>query len=247
LNEILRRAYRIDSRDVDLHGLCRPSSLLGMMQELATEHSALLGISRDVMLERYNSVWLVVRSWYRLDQPIRYEQTLTIDTWTRGVTGAVSYRDFDLIVDGQRVGEAVTSWVLADIDTRAIGRMSKMPEVVGAAVPETVKTVKLAKPAVPGELRQLTTRRVQYSDTDINGHMNNTRYVDVACDAVGFETMHGQYLAEVQVNYSRECFAGDTLQILGASEPENSRFFVRGADADGTSHFDTVLRFQKIP
>lgn len=245
MNEILQREFSIDSRDTDLHGLCRPSALLGILQEMATEHSAVLGISRDTMLARYNCVWLLARLWYRLDRPIYHDQRLTVQTWTRGASGAVSYRDFDLFVDGARVGEAVTSWVLADIDSRSIQRMNRLPEIVSCAVPPAVKTKKLARFSMPGDMAELTTRRVQYSDTDINGHMNNTRYVDVACDALGFETMRGRYLAEATVNYSRECFAGSTLHILG--KEDGGAYYVRGADAGGASHFDTVLRFAEIP
>ncbi len=245
VNEIIEREFLVDSRDTDLHGLCRPSALLGFLQEMATAHSEVLGISRRVMLERHNSIWLLARLWYRLDRPVLRDQTLTVRTWTRGATGAVSYRDFDLLVGDVRVGEAVTSWVLADVDSRSIRIMSKMPEVVGAAVPACVKDKKLSRFPMPKDLSELMRRPVYYSDTDINGHMNNTRYIDVACDAVRFDRMAGQYLSEVMVNYSQECLPGDTLCILGKQEGET--WFIRGADGAGAAHFDTALRFAPIP
>lgn len=244
MNAILQRDFFVDTRDTDLHGLCRPSALLGYLQEMATAHSEELGISRRVMLERHNSVWMLARLWYRLDEPIRRDQTVTIKTWTRGANGAVSYRDFDLLVGGRPVGEAVTSWVLADVDSRSIQRMGKMEEVVRAAVPERVKDRRLSRFPMPKQLDELMLRPVCYSDTDINGHMNNTRYVDVACDAVHFERMAGEYLAEVMVNYSRECLPGSTLRVLGKHEGET--WFVRGADDEGAAHFDTALRFSPI-
>ena len=245
MNETLTRQFFVDSRDTDLHGMCRPSALLGMLQQMATEHAAYIGLGRGELLKKYHCVWLLARTWYRLDKPIYHDQQLTITTWSRGVTGAVSYRDFDIFVNGERAGEAVTSWVLADIDNRSLLRIHKIPEVVNVVRPETVKMKKLSRLPMPKEMTELTTRRVQYSDTDINGHMNNTRYVDVACDSIEFETMQGSYLAEVQISYSRECFAGSLLHILG--KEEDGVFYVRGAAADGTDHFDTVLRFAKIP
>lgn len=245
MNEILQREFLVDSRDTDLHGLCRPSALLGYLQEMATEHSEVLGISRRVMLERHNCVWLLARLWYRLETPILRDQTLTVRTWTRGASGATSYRDFDLFVGDERVGEAVTSWVLADVDDRSIRRMSRMEEVVNAAVPACVKERSLSRFPMPKDLTELMTRRVYYSDTDINGHMNNTRYVDVACDAVRFDGMRGSFLAEVMVNYSRECLPGSELHILGKCEGET--WFVRGADEADAAHFDTALRFAPIP
>lgn len=225
--------------------MCRPSALLGMLQQMATEHSVYLGLSRDELLEKYHCVWLLARTWYRLDQPLYHDQQLTISTWSRGANGAVSYRDFDLFVDGKPVGEAVTSWVLADIDSRTLLRMHKIPEVVDVARPETVKTKKLTKISMPKDLEELTTRRVVYSDTDINGHMNNTRYVDVACDAIGFEAMQGKFLAEAAISYSRECFVGDLLHLVG--KEENGSYFIRGTDGSGADHFDTLLQFKEIP
>ncbi len=245
MNEILQRNFHMNSTDADLHGLCRPSALLAMLQEMATEHSVILGISRETMLERYNSVWLVARLWFRLDRPIFHDRDITITTWTRGATGAVSYRDYDLSVDGEPVGEAVASWMLTDIDNRTIQRMNKLPEVVQAAVPEQVKSVRLARPSMPKDLTEWMIRPVRYSDTDINGHMNNTRYIDVACDAVGFDRMHGHYLSEALISYSRECFAGSDLHILG--QAEDPRYYIRGAADDGATHFDTILTFSQIP
>lgn len=244
MNEIMYRDFTVDSRDTDLHGLCRPSALLGFLQEMATAHSEVLGISRRVMLERHNCVWMLARLWFCLERPICRDQTITVKTWTRGANGAVSYRDFDLLIGGERIGEAVTSWVLADVETRGIQRMSRMQELVEAAVPACVKDRKLSRLLMPKELDELMTRRVLYSDTDINGHMNNTRYVDAACDAVRFDQMRGHFLAEAMVNYSRECLPGSCLHILGRQE--GGTWFVRGADETGAAHFDTALRFAPL-
>ena len=155
MNETLTRQFFVDSRDTDLHGLCRPSALLGMLQQMATEHAAYIGLARDDLLEKYNCVWLLARTWFRLDKPIYHDQQLTITTWTRGATGAVSYRDFDIFANGERIGEAVTSWVLADIDNRSLLRMHKIPEVVNVVRPETVKTKKLSRPPMPKDVQSV--------------------------------------------------------------------------------------------
>ena len=106
--------YTVDSRDIDPWYRCRPSGLMGMLQEAATQAACALHVSRDEMLERYNSFWMLARLWYRLDVPLSWGDTVHIRTWHRGGRGASTYRDFDLFVNGQPVGEAVSTWVLAD-------------------------------------------------------------------------------------------------------------------------------------
>ena len=61
--------YMVDSRDIDPWYHCRPSGLMGMLQEAATQAACALHVSRDEMLERYNSFWMLARLWYRLDSP----------------------------------------------------------------------------------------------------------------------------------------------------------------------------------
>ena len=46
--------YTIDSRDTDPFNQCRPSALLGLLQEAATEAAVALHVSREETLERYN-------------------------------------------------------------------------------------------------------------------------------------------------------------------------------------------------
>ena len=43
--------YTVDSRDIDPWYHCRPSGLMGMLQEAATQAACALHVSRDEMLE----------------------------------------------------------------------------------------------------------------------------------------------------------------------------------------------------
>ena len=61
---------------------------------------------------------------------------------------------------------------------------------------------------MPKDLEDAGSRRIGYSETDINGHANNTRYADYACDTVHFEELAGRYVRELQITYSAECLAG---------------------------------------
>ena len=55
------KEYLVDSRDIDPWYHCRPSGLMGMLQEAATQAACALHVSRDEMLERYNSFWMLAR------------------------------------------------------------------------------------------------------------------------------------------------------------------------------------------
>ena len=120
----------VDSRDVDGWGRCRPSAVLGYLQEAATLAAEDGGFGREKTLE-YHAFWMLARIWFRLDRPLRWEEKVTVRTWHRGSKTALMYRDFDLLAGGVPVGEAVSAWVLAGVEDRKLLRLSQMRELEG--------------------------------------------------------------------------------------------------------------------
>ena len=237
----------IDTRDVDGRSLCRPSALLGYLQEAATLAAETRGFGRDVLMARYGAFWMLARIWYRLDRPLRWGETLTVHTWHRGGRGASMYRDFDLFVDGKAVGEAVSVWVLVQGEDRKMLRLSQIPELEGTQGGERNKDKLLTKLRIPGDMELAERRLMHYSDTDINGHVNNTRYADFACDAIRADLLpEDRFVASVQLGYTAECCPGEMISMLTAREGEEC--FVHGIDESGKSRFDARLILgQDIP
>jgi len=114
----------IDSRDVDGKGVCKASALLGHLQEAATQAAEHGGFSREVITREHGAFWMLTRVWYRLERPLRWEEELTIRTWHRGGRAATLYRDYDLYVGREPVGECVSAWVLARQSDRQLLRLS---------------------------------------------------------------------------------------------------------------------------
>lgn len=238
--------YTLGARDIDPFGQCRPSALLGILQEAATHAACALHVSREETLAAYNAFWMLVRMWYRLDRPLGMGETLTVTTWHRGGRGASTYRDYDLCVDGVRVGEGVSTWVLADQDTHKLFRMSGVREFAGTDGGELCKDKLLGRVSLPRELARAQRRQLRYSDADVNGHVNNARYADFVCDALHMERLGaGQFVSSLQVGFLHECRPGETLELwVGQGEGTH---YVHGTGEAGDSRFDAALTLSPLP
>lgn len=235
----------IDSRDVDGLGRCRASALLGHMQEAATQAAETGGFGREIVTEKYNGFWMLTRVWFLLSRPLMWGEDLTIRTWHRGAKRASMYRDYDLYVNGLPVGEGVSVWVLADRDTRRLVRLDRIGEFEGTDGGSLCKSVLLQKLRCPEELTESGKRILYYSDTDINGHVNNTRYADFACDAVRQDMLPPErFLSRMQIGYLAECRPGEIL-TLEAGEQEQGKY-VRGVDKNGSPRFESELIFSQV-
>lgn len=245
MSTFLEMDYTVDSRDVDLFGMCRPSAMLGILQEAATRASMALKVSGPEALEKYNALWMINRIWVELDSPVRWNDRLLIRTWHRGASGASSYRDFDIYRDGVRIGQAVTSWVLVYADTHKLMRMKDLAEFEGTDGGELMKDIKLRRASQPDSWDESAPRPMRYSDTDINGHINNTHYADFACDALHLEeVMKGKFFREFQFDYTGECMAGETIRVDTAVRGD--LLFAKGEGADGSRRFDCALTLEHL-
>lgn len=230
------KTYSIAAGDVDCFDCCRASALLTYLQDAAGQAAMAFGASNYQMIEKYRHCWMVVRTHYNLDLPLHMGDALTLKTWHRGGSKPLMYRDFDLSVNGRSAGQALSIWVLVNVADRSISRADRFPEFAGTDGGALIRDTKCPKVKLPTELRFVEERRLHYSDTDPNGHVNNTRYADFLCDAAGLlDAPAGSYVRELYLSYTKECRAGEVLTLLSAREGE--RRFVLGQDEAGEARF----------
>lgn len=241
--KVYEKTVGISSRDVDGCGHCRASALLAYLQDASAEHTVLCGCDRREMMERYHVFWMLARIWVRLDRPIRWLDSLTIRTWHRGGKGVFVYRDYDLLVNGEVVGEAVALWVLPDFDTRKLlnTRHVEIPGLIHSAngLPPKEKTL----PALRAQKDMIVAERreMRYSDTDVNGHVNNTKYADFCCDLLRLDRRGlNTFWSELAITYHAECMPGELL-TLGHSETGEAHF-IHGETDQNQVKFDAKLR-----
>jgi len=141
-------------------------------------------------------------------------EALDITTWASPVRHMLSQRNY-LLADagGLSLGRAAGSWALVDRETRAMvdwtGRLDAFEtEVTGLEPP---------RPAAPEKLEPQFSRvfTVPASWLDMNGHMNNTRYFDLAQTCIAPEA-DGLVLKTVRAAFLSEALAGDALTVSWA-------------------------------
>lgn len=196
----------------DLMGTWRPSAILEVMQEVAGAHSTLLGLGRGTLLDQ-NMVWIVTRAEVVMDRYPIIGETITVETFPMPVRRWFFPRYYIFRDEsGAEIGRAGTLWALLDINTR---RMSR-PDAVTALLPDNSDlAAPLGLPATVAEVSGTVQHAAYlpvYTDIDNNFHVNNTRYMDWACNALGVEVLEKQCLARFDVNYNMEIRPGQEVR-----------------------------------
>ena len=212
MDYIYRETFHIAGNAVDRFNRLRPSALLDMMQQVATNQCALLALDWDTMAAK-GLCWVVTRQQVQILKPVSGGSTITVETWP-GITSRVAYPRSTIGYDeaGNEVFRAISLWVLMSITDRKM----VLPGKSGLDFSGIERGCELAVPGslMPAKLEGNAVRQVVYSELDVNGHMSNTRYLDWMMDLLPASFHAGHMLEEFTVTYLNEATEGQQM-VLG--------------------------------
>ena len=207
---IYAQEFRILSSDVDLSRSLRLSTLFTRIQEAAIAHTIELGVPRQKTLDR-GLLWVVTQYRARFTRLPQYDEDVRLLSWP-GKTMHLFFPRYFRLEDreGNALAEISSLWSLMEASSRRI----VFPEEYDITILETVTGRELP---LPGRIRREETDEeipffVPYSYVDLNGHMNNTRYFDLAADHMP-APLQTRRPAELTAEYSGEARLGDTLSL----------------------------------
>ncbi len=236
----MEREFELEIGGVDERRMARPSTIVGMMQELATCHAEELGLDKAAW-ETSRAFWVLSRLKYHINRPLMQHEVIRAVTWPRMIRGALWYRDFRFFVGEEEVGYAVTGWAIIDVDHHRLVR----PTALGLNVPDQIDgiTEQLSQIRCK-DLEPAFERTVRYSDIDVNHHLNNVKAIDILTDAIGLEENPDWYVTEMTVNYKAETECGTLLTLLRKQEEDGITLQAKAGEEEKLQAH-VVIRTQK--
>ena len=211
MEPVYRQKITVGANHVDRFQRVKPSVLLYFIQDAAGKHCVVYGADWDSLAKK-NMVWAVTRHRVQISRLPREGETITVETWPMPTT-RVAYPRSVVAYDeaGQEVFRAISLWVLMDTESRAM----VLPGKSGVTVDGQLTGTELAVPRsmVPMVLENSICRTVRYTELDINGHMNNTRYMDWVDDLLP-SAFHGAHpVREFTICYHAEAREGQQITL----------------------------------
>ncbi len=228
----------------------RPSAVLDLFQDLATEHCAEMGIGL-YDLRKKGLFWVVVRQKLEFypNNTCTPGQTVVVRTWPHSATRLNILRDYRLSDEhGCVIAKATSEWLMLDIETRRVasvlanysGSTDFLPD---RAFPGKLKKIKdFETPEKPAEI--LTPR---FSDIDFNKHVNNARYLDYVQSAT--PPTQDKPLRSLQIDYRKEILPNTPVKLFvleGAANEGATSTQVKGTNEEGDVNFNCVLTYDAV-
>ncbi len=221
--------YYIGSNDVDQFLDLKLPSFFRMMQDIATEHAEVLNIGKANTIDK-GLYWVITRIEIEIIEMPKYLQTVTLKTYPGDDLRFIFPRYFQLEDEkGKILIKASSTWAVLSRETHRVC-LNPFPGLK-APTEHLEGEQPLPGKCETGDYKLVETRKVRYSDIDLNGHLNNTKYIDYIVDIHDSDFYKKNKIKHFLINYEKELKDNNEVSIFSNnSNPE----YIKG-EVDGVS------------
>lgn len=211
MENVYKTQFTVRTTEVDPFNRVKLNFLLNYLQEAAGGHCEELELDWKHLMP-HGMAWAVIRYRIHITRLPGAGETFTVETWAMPTTrtayprSAVAYD-----AQGNELFRSVSLWVLMDMNSRAM----VLPGKSGVVVPGVLRGDELDTPnsIVLKGLGSEYSRQVGFSDLDLNGHMNNCRYMDWIMDALPSTFYREHPPKDLLMCYVSEAREGDRVDM----------------------------------
>jgi len=231
MNKTHMEKFVVRGTDCDMFKKMRLDMLYIAMQEGGEVHARELGVGYDAMMAR-GMFFVLSRIHLRVLRMPRSGESIVHTTWpgTSNRFFCPRYHTFSL-EDGTPLATAGALWVILDTTERRIVSPAKadfcFPD--NSDIPAPIDLPMRAPHVVCGSGVSIQ-RTPVFSEFDVNGHVNNTKYMAWLCDMLGRHTLEHGFVGEITACYEKEIRSEDTLTLTLSREEDRFTFLVSSTD-----------------
>lgn len=207
-------------------------SILNFLQDAASEHAAILGVS-GFDLAREDLAWVVSRYQIEIKAPPKWHDEIWIETWRTPVNNLYELRQFRIIDSNAReIATARAFWVMVKKENGRPVRLSRyLPDrFLQQNTPSATEFFQT--PKGPERVDFELPFKIRMHDLDLNHHVNNAIYVEWAVETVPEPLLVNYKPETINVTFHRESFYGEAIvsrtQILETREGPQTRHSILG-------------------
>ena len=213
---IYNDSYTVTTYQVDINGRVTVPVICSMMQETASRYCFENKISLE-HLNPKNLTWMIIKQYVEFESYPGWLDRINVSTWPRSLKGLKALRDYSVTdEEGGLIARSSTNWVMLNTETKRPVKLgdevSHLVTVDKAVFNNDVK-IQVDLPDTEYDKKMF---HVRYSDLDINGHVNNIKYIEWCLDSVSSDFQKSHTVKNLSIEFMQETYADDEVKVRTA-------------------------------
>lgn len=188
-------------------------ALFFLLQESGLKHADTYGFGWSEM-QKYNCFWALYRINVRVEEYPKWQDAISIETWSKKPDTLLAHRDFDMFQQGRKILSATSDWLLLN-NERKPQKISMIDKPLPLLDRKAFDKVMAKLPMHNLEKTSVSAvKTIPYSAMDINEHVNNTCYLQWVIDEFPASYVMNSEICEAEINYLQESLMGQQYRLL---------------------------------
>ena len=226
----------------DMNGHIKLPDVILLSLQVSGMQSIELGVSDKAILEDYNPVWIITDYDIEVVRLPRFAEEITIETEALSYNRLFCYRRFTIYDEtGQELIHMMATFVLMDRDSRKVHAVE--PEIVAPYQSDFDK--KLIRGPKYELLEEPVSKdyHVRFYDLDMNGHVNNSKYLDWIFEVMGADFLTQYIPKKINLKYVKEVRPGGVITSAVEGTGLESKHEIT---SDGATNAQAIITWQEI-
>lgn len=207
-----KSTYKIRYSELDCNLSLKPSSLLQLLQDIASEDAQNKDFGYSFLATK-NLAWFLLKYHIEFNDIPKGICDIDIQTESRGYNKLFAFRDFEIFSNNISIARATTTWGLIDLNTKSIGNIVEILSD-NKNISHFENREDDLKYNKIGSIQNLTNKKefiVRYDDLDVNQHVNNSNYILWALEALDFDFRKNKNLKTLDIVFKKEAKYTDAI------------------------------------
>lgn len=237
---IFEKEYELRGSDFDRFDRIRPAAVLDLFQDVAGIHAIELGVGFHDLIAR-ELIWVLTKTRYEVVGALHRYDRVRVRTWPLPPGRVNCRREYRIeAMDGTALIHGTSEWVIVHSEKRRVLPAGDVYPAGRTYCTDTVFAPRLAKVASFTPEGEGMCVRPGFSQLDLNGHVNNTKYADYVWDLLALPQESS--VTAFAIDYHREVLHGQELTLYAAQSEEG--VLVRGM-SEGELMFSCQVNVNK--
>ena len=226
----------------DLNGHIKLPDVILLSLQVSGMQSIELGVSDKAIFEEHNLVWIITDYDIEVVRLPRFAEEITIETEALSYNRLFCYRRFTIYdEEGRELIHMIATFVLMDRDSRKVHAVE--PEIVAPYQSDFDK--KLIRGPKYESLDEPFSKdyHVRFYDLDMNGHVNNSKYLDWIFEVMGADFLTQYIPKKINLKYVKEVRPGGVITSSVERTGLESKHVIT---SDGATNAQAIITWQEM-
>ena len=234
--------YNIKFYDTNSNEVLGPSQVLRFMQETAMRNMRGRGPSYEALFDE-KKAFILSNIRVEMYNPIYAYQDIVAKTWACPSRGYSFMRSYSVESNGEIMAEAYSTWALVSTEEKKLYKVGDI-DISAYDMDEPVELQNPLRIRIPNEvpLSLVGEYTVRYTDTDLNGHMNNSYYPDMLLNCM--PSPERVIVKSFAISFINDIRKGDEVKIYMAKT--DGKYYFRSLKDDGAINVEAEFIVEAI-